>query len=255
MKRLFTVLCVLLFSFSLFSQAKIVKLVTLDWPPYIGSEIKDGSSMSPNFGYVADLVTQAYKKMGYEVIIDFRPWERALNESTSGIYDGLMPEYYSKERESDFVFSAAFPGGPVGFLQRKESKISFKTLKDLSKYTIGIVAGYINTTEFDNASYLKKEEAVDDETNIRKLIGKRIDLIFIDKYVAQFLIKSTFSESSALLEFIEPGLEVKPLYIAFSKKAKGYEQKMKDFNTGLAKLKDEGKIVAIMKAHGLEVPK
>jgi len=30
---------------------------------------------------------------------------------------------------------------------------------------------------------------------------------------------------------------------------------MKDFNTGLAKLKDEGKIVAIMKAHGLEVPK
>lgn len=42
----------------------------------------------------------------------------------------------------------------------------------------------------------------------------------------------------------------KPLYIVFSKKAPGYEQKLKDFNEGLGKLQKAGTIKAIMKKYG-----
>jgi len=237
------------------AQSKNAVLVSLDWPPYIGSSIKDGNPAVPNFGYVSELVTAAFKEGGYELRTDFKPWERALHEATIGIYDGLFPEYFSSEREKDFVYSDAFPGGPVGLMRRSEKNIAFKTLRDLAPYTIGIVSGYINTDEFDAATWLKKDPAVDDETNIRKLMGKRLDLIFIDRYVGEYLIETKFPELKGKLVFIEPGLEVKPLYIVFSRKAKDYETKLKAFNTGLAKLKATGKIEAIMRAHGFEPSK
>ena len=74
--------------------------------------------------------------------------------------------------------------------------------------------------------------------------------IFIDKFVANYLIKTKFPQSANELEFLEPPLEVKPLYIVFSKKAPNYQQKTKDFNEGLDKLQKDGTIKVIMKKYG-----
>lgn len=232
------------------ATVKSVRLVSLDWPPYIGSEIRDGSPMVPNNGYVAEIVIEAFKRVGYSTTVAFRPWERAVAEATQGIYDGLFPEYYGEERKTDFIYSDPFPGGPVGLMKRKDSPISFKTLQDLKGYRIGVVSGYINTAEFDAAAFLTKDEAVDDETNLRKLIFKRIDLIFIDRYVGEYLVRTSFPEAVGQLEFMEPALEVKPLYIVFSKKAPGVTQKIKDFNQGLALITADGTVAKIMEKRG-----
>jgi polar amino acid transport system substrate-binding protein len=234
------------------AQAKKVTLTTLDWEPYIGEKLAGK-------GYVYEIVSEAFKSVGYQVNINFYPWARAVDEAESGRADGLFPEYYGDERKANFVFSAPFPGGPVGLLARKESKITFpadpqkeqtKALQWMKQYSFGVVRDYINTKEFDAASFLKKDVSDSDEQNIKKLLAKRTDLIFIDKFVAQYLIKTTFPTSANELEFLEPPLEVKPLYIVFSKKAPGYEQKMKDFNEGLDKLQKAGTIKAIMKKYG-----
>jgi polar amino acid transport system substrate-binding protein len=52
------------------------------------------------------------------------------------------------------------------------------------------------------------------------------------------------------LEFIEPPLEIKVLYIAFSKKAANYKQKLKDFNIGLEQIKEDGTMYRIISDHG-----
>jgi polar amino acid transport system substrate-binding protein len=235
-----------------FGQTKKITLTTLDWEPYIGEKL-------PGRGYVYEIVSEAFKSVGYQVNIQFYPWARAVETARSGKADGLFPEYYDNSRKSDFVFSDPFPGGPVGFLARKDSKITFlsdprkdltKVLQGMKQYSFGVVRDYINTKEFDAANFLKKDVADSDEQNITKLYAKRINLIFIDKFVAQYLIKTKFPQYAKDLEFLEPALEVKPLYIVFSKKAPGYEQKVKDFNEGLQNLTKKGTIKAIMKKYG-----
>ncbi|MFM8454811.1 MAG: substrate-binding periplasmic protein [Gammaproteobacteria bacterium] len=232
-----------------------VVLTTLDWPPYIGQNV-DGKNRK---GYVYDVVKEAFKRAGYELDIKFFPWARTVEEAKNGNADGYFPEYEVHELWA--ALSDSFPGGPVGLYKRKDLNIKYevdpkgdnqtKALESLKKYTFGIVKGYTNTTAFDNASFLKKEEAASDEVNLKKLYGKRIDFVFIDKFVAKSITAGPeFKGYDAVLEFMEPSLEDKPLYINFSKKAKDHEKKLNDFNASLKAMKEDGSLQKIMSEYG-----
>jgi len=252
MKKAFLgILFCLLFSQVIFA-GQTVSLATLEWEPYIGPGMD-------NNGYVHEIVAEAYKRSGVDVDIRFFPWARAVSTTQKGKRDGLFPEYYDESRLKDFVFSDSFPGGPVGLYKRKDNKISYvvdpqkkqtEALKALKQYRFGVVRGYVNTKEFDEATFLTKDVAKSDETNLKKLFKGRIDFIFIDKYVAKHIIVRKYPHFMSELEFMEPPLEVKPLYIAFSKKAKNYQAKLKAFNEGLKKLREEGALEKIMEKHG-----
>lgn len=224
------------------SANKKVTLSTLDWPPYIDQKIK-------NNGYVGKVVRQAFKVSGRDVEFKFFPWARALALATNGEVDGLVPEYYSTERKKNFIYSDPFPGGPVGFFKRQDRNITFSKLSDLKGYNIGVVRGYINTQNFDNAKYLTKYESVSDEVNLKKLFNQRIDLIFIDKFTAHHLMKHTIKDPkfSNSLHFMEPGLETKDLFIVFPKVNLQRSQMLnRDFSRGLKILKENGTVQALI---------
>jgi ABC-type amino acid transport substrate-binding protein len=257
-RRTFTVLSALCLVFLLNAKAvasevvKTVRLATTEWPPYISEEL-------PQYGYVYQLATRVFEHAGYRVEIDFLPWARALKMTEDGQYDGLFPEYYSTDRLSMIAFSEPFPGGPVGLYKRRDRDISYPVdprknqtlaLKGLANYTFGVVRGYINTREFDTASFLQKSQAVDDEQNIRMLQAGRLDLIFIDKYVAEYLLKAHFPHFGNTLEFMNPPLEVKSLYIAFSKKKPNLNRTLEDFNRSLAKMQEDGSLSALFQEFG-----
>lgn len=245
--------CFLLYLYLACSQyaladEKEVKLSTLEWPPYIGESLQSK-------GYVHEIVKRAFEKAGYNVKITFYPWARALHTASSGESDGLFPEYYDESRLTDFVFSDPFPGGPVGFYKRRGDNIKFtvdpridpeKALQGLKAYSFGVVRGYINTKAFDEADYLLKDPIVDDDLNLKKLFSKRIDLIFIDKYVASYLITEKYPWMTDSLEFMEPELEIKKLYVAFSKKSPNYLRQKQDFNKGLKLMNESGEIADLM---------
>jgi len=252
MRKVFlSILFCMVFSQFVFA-GQTVSLATLEWEPYIGPNMD-------NNGYVHEIVSESYKRAGIEVDIRFLPWARAVKTAETGKRDGLFPEYYDESRLKNFVFSESFPGGPVGLYKRKDNKISYvvdpqhkqtEALKALKQYRFGVVRGYVNTKEFDEATFLTKDIAKSDETNLKKLFKGRIDFIFIDKYVAKHIIVRKYPHFLSELEFMEPPLEVKPLYIAFSKKAKNYQEKLKAFNDGLKKLREEGMLDKILEKHG-----
>ncbi len=231
---------------------KIVTLATLNWPPYIGQQL-------PSNGYVYEIVESAFRRSGFTTLIQYYPWARAVNLVKTGKIDVLFPEYYAEERKNDFIFSDPFPGGPVGLLKKKSLNIQWqidprkeplKALLDLSQFTFGVIHGYVNTKEFDKAAFLQKETVVSDDLNILKLNAGRIDFIFIDKFVAQFLIATKYPQFASTLEFMEPEMESKKLYLAFSKKDPENKTKLKAFNEGLQKITKDGTLKSIMKKHG-----
>ncbi|HCL56932.1 MAG TPA: hypothetical protein DHW82_07985 [Spirochaetia bacterium] len=230
-------------SFPLYAEKKIIKLATLDWEPYIGQKLA-------NNGYVAEIAREAFLREGYELQLDFLPWARVVQETKSGKYDGYFPEYYSKEVEKDFIFSAKFKGGPLVFFKKKGRNISYEKLTDLKPYTIGVVREYVNTEEFDKADYLKKEEVVDDLTNIKKLLAGRIDLFVADKFVGLYLLRTFLPEKAGEMDFISPSLEEKDLYLCFPKQITRSEMLVKVFNSGLEKIIKDGTVNKILKKHG-----
>jgi len=250
------------------AQPKKITLATLEWEPYIGSRM-------PRNGLTAEIVVEAFKRVGYSVDINFHSWSEALKLGESGQVEGIFPAYRSQSREADFVFSEPFAESPLGFykksaavagpnisqLKRAEENIEFPedpridqaaVLRMMKQYKFGVVKGYVNTPEFDEATYLEKVVAASDEENLRNLINGVVDLIFIDRYVAKNIIVKKFPWHLQDYEFMHPALDNKPLYVGFSKKVAGHSKMLEDFNRGLRLVRDDGLLNRLANKYGLK---
>ncbi len=216
------------------AQDKIVRLTSLDWPPFSGDALKDK-------GAAVAVVRAAFAAVGYSVEVLFYPWNRAVAQvKDGGEFQGYFPEYAGAEVERDFTLSVPLGSSPLGFAERTAAPVSWSSLSDLAGKRIGVVDGYVNTEEFDSRiakGELHADKANTDLTNLKKLLAERIDLAVIDRAVMNDLIRSTpdLKASADKLRFNSKILENKTLHIAFRKDAKGQEL-AKAFAEGLAKI-------------------
>jgi len=236
---------ILLIFIKISEAGRIISLAVAEWPPYVSNDLKD-------YGFISEIVAEAFARVGHTVKMSFMPWKRALHKVAEGIYDATYPAYYSEERTQLYAISKPFFTAPMGFYKRKDSPIAYQTLQDIQAYTIGIVRAYVNTSEFDAAAYLKKDIADDDEQNLKKLLKGRVDLIIIDKFTAQHILNTRLPEGKALLEFLEPPLDMKSFHLLVSRNIKDSAQTLHDFHRGLQEMVADGTISRILKKHNLE---
>ena len=236
------------------NNSKPIHVVTLDWPPYIGSQLC-------NKGWVFQFAVALLVEQGYSVYVEFLPWARAVRAVELGKADILMPEYYvedsapsdiieGKTRRELLALSNPFPGGQIGFLKRKGEPDKFNgNLSSLKGQKIGVVRGYQNTPEFDammDNNEFTIIEAVDDLQLVKLLAGKRVDLIIGDPKVLRFTVSySNLSrpEKATLLRSIENEtrpLQYNNLYFALSKRNDGWKKLLNNINQGLYKFKNSG---------------
>jgi sorbitol/mannitol transport system substrate-binding protein len=257
LSTLFPMLFVILCCIQQSQGAQTVRLVTADLAPYIGEELEDN-------GYVYELVTEAFKRVGYKVEIEFFPLARAKKLAEEGARDGLMPVYYDPALEGKLAFSNPFPGGRIGLLKKKSLNVDFKVdptkdqieaLKQLKAYRFGFRRGAVNTKEFDNATFLKKSGVTTDSQNLLKLFLGRIDFAIIDKYTAAYLMVEKFPHMIGQIEFMEPPLGIRSFHLAFSRKVKGFERRLADFNRGLQEITNDKTLAFILYKYGFLEPK
>lgn len=230
-----------------------IRLATSEREPYIGMNL-------PNNGYVYELVTEAFQRVGYEVDIAFYPWARAVRNVEKGQQDGLLPVYYDESLAEEMVFSDPFPGGTIGLLKKKTTNVNYivepgdtqtDRLRRLQDFVFGVVRGSVNTPEFDAADFLRKDVVTTDAQNLLKLLKGRVDFIVIDKYTAADIMVNTLPHLIGQLEFMNPPLSEKSFHIAFSKNSPGYQQRLNDFNRGLQAVRNDGTLEKILYKHGL----
>ena len=227
-------------------ENRTIVLATTEYPPYYGEHLEGQ-------GVLVEIIIAAYERAGYTVTIDFLPWARALRDAQEGRYDGMFTLWHRPERDEWFVFSAPMMPNVTGFYKRTEAAISFESLEDLAAYRIGAVRGYVNPPEFEQAPYLRIEEADDDATNLRKLYAERVDLIMIDRVLARHLINTQYPEYRQHLEWLEPALIVDPQYLVISKLAPDYQTKLADFNAGLTSITADGTLEDLLAKHGFDL--
>lgn len=226
-----------------YAETQKIILVSSEYPPYFGKQLA-------NYGGLSEIIVEAYRRVDYEVDIQFYPWVRAIRMATDGDCDGMFALWHTQEREQWAAFSDPLPSNELGFYKRKADQIHFTTFDELKPYRIGTVRGYANPPAFEQATYLQKVEVTKDIQNLKKLANHRIDLVLIDKGLAAYLLETALPEYQETLDWLEPALEITPQYLVISKQTRDYQRKLDDFNRGLAQLIQEGLVDKIRTKHG-----
>nr|WP_315184110.1 transporter substrate-binding domain-containing protein [uncultured Albidiferax sp.] len=166
----------------------LIRLATLEWPPYTGLLLPQG-------GLSGHITSAVAKASGYRLLSASFDWATAVQKGEKDpSFDGYFPEYYSKEREQACHLSRSIGNSELGLATLRSNPITWNSIPDLAPYTLGIVDGYLNGEALDQAIQTKRQPVVaeaSDAVNIQKLRAGKLRGIVVDKNVLRYTLART----------------------------------------------------------------
>lgn len=170
------------------SQPTLIRLAISEWPPFTGL-------LLPNEGISTYVATTVAKAAGFRLVSASFDWTKAVEKGDkSPDFEGYFPQYQSKEREAACHLSQAIGTSVLGVASLKKSNVKWTKIRDLQTYRLGVVKGYQNGDELDEAIKEKRqpiEVGSSDAANVAKLRAGKIRAIVIDKNVLDFMLYKT----------------------------------------------------------------
>lgn len=211
------------------SSTKLIRLSTLEWPPYTGL-------LLPKEGVSTHIAAVVAKTAGLRLLTASFEWSKTVeNGEKNPSFEGYFPEYYSKEREDACHLSQSLGTSLLGIATLKSAPISWSTISNLEQYKLGVVEGYLNGEEFDAAIKDKRQQveaAPSDAANITKLRAGKIRGIVIDRNVLNYTL-SKLGDAGTVVFNPKPIAKL-TLHVCFKRTPAGLEFK-KAFDAALAK--------------------
>lgn len=217
------------------ADAETLRLATGELPPY-------ASEYQPDQGIALDIVRKAFGLMGYDVSYTFKPWMRSLEEAREGKWDGTAHWGRNAQRDAGFLVSDNILTEQWVFVYRQDAvataRFDWKVISDLAPLRIGAVQFNTYTPEFwtlQRDGALKVDFAVDDVTNLRRLVAGRVDIVPMERNMACFLMKTQFAPADVVSLRAHPRLLTNQFttHLMLSAKLPQSAQRMKAFNQGL----------------------
>lgn len=223
---------ILLIFLSFSVGAETYRLVSEEYPPY--EYLKDNTPV----GMDVELLQLAASKVKIDFKIIFLPWARALEMVKSGTADGIFSLMKNEERSHFLLYPETYLYiASSSLFVRKNFSQKIEKIKDLKGKRVGVVYGNSYGEEFDKASYIVKESVVDHETLIKKLIGKREDMIITTKEVGYYLARKYGANDIRHLPLI---VSRDLFYIGISKKSLKGRHLYKKISEGLKQIQESG---------------
>lgn len=220
-----------------------IPLATVEWPPYSAHDLEEN-------GFVAEIVRTAFARGQMDVTLQFFPVKRAHLQAKNGAVAGMFP-FLQGDASQDFLLSDPFAGSAQAFFKlRGEKPDAFVSLQDLAGYRVGRVRGLSFSAEFERARFRTKEEATNEFGLFSMLKSGRVDLVIVDKYVADSLFRTAPADFQKSIDQIDPPFSVQPMYVAFSPTFPDAERLRDIFNENLTAMKRDGTVDHIMRRHG-----
>lgn len=239
-----TVLLVVLLGFNSLWAGEKIRLTTGEWPPYISTDLAHD-------GVLSRIVTEAFKREGIEITYDFMPWKRAMVLARNGKADGSFAWSRSEEREKDLYYSKPFAYDQSVFFHKKDLAFDWKGFEDLGTLKIGATLAYNYGREFEDAENrgrIKVERVGTDETNLKKLLGNRIDLFICNLEVGYSMLNKMYDQKTVDLLTTHPkAVNKNGLCLVLTKKNAGNANLVKLFDKGLEELKADGTLDHFLK--------
>lgn len=220
-----------------------VKAGTVEWAPYYGKDLNDG-------GFMTEITRKALKRAGWDYQIEFMAWNRAIGLCKQGKLDMVQGAYFSEEREKEFLVTDSYAASELVFFAKTGSGISYQKLEDLKGKKVGLIKGWTYPDSITKASFLTIEYTDKTESNIKKLIAGRVDLIVGSRKVVIDVANRKVPGKIDQLVILDPPITKNPLINVISRKTANGKDVVDAFNKGLKMIQEDGTYDAILKKHG-----
>ncbi len=226
-------------------RAQSLDLVCSEWEPYVGKNLD-------NMGPLAELVTQAFEKSGFQGTVTTHAWADAMAGVKDGRHDAAVCAWFSKERNKEYRFSTPIILNRLSFLKRRSDVISWDRVEDLKSYSFAKLKGGVISKKFDNAGYLQVEEMEQQIDAIRLLIDGRVDMVPGDEGEAKALIQRYAPEAAETLDFVDRSVSTNSVHVIVSRERADGKALISAFNKGLETMRADGSYEALLAKYGME---
>lgn len=198
------------------SSARTLKIATMSYHPF---QYEENGEVK---GVAVDIIKEIFGRMNQPIEISFYPFPRAMYKIKKGESDVIFTFYFNNER-NQYVEYCKEPliNQIITLFVHKDSPISYDgNLSKLNQYKFGLVRfsyGTIFDEAIKNKVISKFEYSSTMESNIKKFIKGRFDILPSDRMVAHYYhSKLSFLEINQFKELIPP-VQIFPAYIGFSR--------------------------------------
>ncbi len=231
-------------------NADTITFVADEWCPY---------NCTPNGSYPGifiEIAKQVFEPAGHTISYSNLAWNKAIEESRLGKYNGIVGAY--KDDAPDFIFpeEAALESGQTLFVLSSSTWV-FNNIESFKSIKLGVIEGYSYGKELD--LYIKENQADsnrifvangDEGLNrlLKMLLEKKLAVIVEDRNVMKhkLTVRGLRNATRIAGEF---GNEA--IHIAFSPALPKSKEYAKILTDGLKRLKENGELDVIKKRYGL----
>lgn len=232
-------------------RADVITLRADEWCPY---------NCEPNSdepGFMVDIARIVFKKAGHTVEYGVMPWARAIQDTRKGKYNGIIGA--GKDDAPDFVFpenELAVMSGE--FYVKKGADWEYKGLESLKDKVLGVIKDYTYSDVIDgyieeNGQNSKRVQVASGDnaldSNVKKLLAGRIDILIEDSNVMGLYIKENRKEKMLLTAGT---LAPDELFIAFSPNNPKSTEYAKTLSDGIVDMRKSGELAIILEKYGLK---
>lgn len=189
--------------------------VTEEFPPY---QFRDGLNIK---GLATEIVEAVFAHSGLQAEVRMYSWARAYKHALNSKNVAIFSLARTVEREHLFLWVGEVVDYEVYLYRRADrTDIQIHQLQDAQKYTFGgvyddVKQDYLVRNGFELGSQVQLVK--DEQTNLRKLYNRRIDLMPSEPHAFQYLLgKQGYEHSMFEKAFMVEGISSK-LYFALSK--------------------------------------
>ena len=242
---LFIISCFLSLASFTARSADSIKITNGEWAPYLSENL-------PGYGSASQIVQEAFAKEGIDVKYGFFTWARAYEEAKKGAeWHASVIWTKNDERAQQFHFSEPVISLSDVLFYVKGHEIEWRNFRDLNKYRIGLTRGYFYGDEIaraETSGQMQIERTTTEVLNFKKLLRGRVDAVIAGYDVGRAIIKDNFSDAEkfAFTSHPKPTRTV-TYHVIVSKQAPDAEEYIKAINSGIRKLRAEGRIQEILK--------
>lgn len=246
-----SILFAILLLFSLVSPGfaeQSVLLVTNEYMPYVNTSAKEK-------GFISEVVLAAFKEVGVNARIEYRPWRRCAMMVEDGKAFGAFPYGVTQKRMKYAMFSDQIweCRNVFFYLKGRLGKYDFYGLDPLRRFGIAGTSGHFYEEIFTKAG-LRVDYAPGEASGIRKIWEMRSDLFAEDELVGWTLISRIFPNYKHMFASTPTSWNVNPQHIMVSKAYPGSKELMEKFNAGLKAVRENGTYDAILDKYQKNFP-
>ena len=228
--------------------ARHAVFLTLEYPPFASESISGE-------GATIEVLREALALRGWEIEVRFLPWARVPIELAQGEADGALPCWPAEVQRFGLQMSDPLFMSRLGFFVRTADLPGLDvSLEHMKGKRVGTVRGYGYPDALERSG-VTREDAMDDETNFKKLAAHRFDYVVLERAVGDYLLATNKAwHLSAEVSWKDPAFAMLPLYVGFLPGRPHSAELQQDFQAGLSRLRREGRLDGLARQFGLDLP-